>query len=74
MKTINTKPLSHGVRQALRDSKESTYQIGADAKVSAQNLYRFLDENGHRVLSQKSIDSLGLRLELKLTYGGKSLQ
>src|SRR3954454_9431763 len=44
------------------------YQIGKLSKVSPQNLYRFLDEDRPRALSQKSLDALGLLLKLKLTF------
>ncbi len=66
-------PLSYGVRQAIRDSPKTTYEIGKLTGVSPQNLYRFLDESHPRALSQKSLDSLCVYLKLKLTYRGDSL-
>ena len=65
-------PLIYGVRQAIRDSPKTTYEIGKQSKVSPQNLYRFLDEGGTRGLSQKSIDSLGLHLGLTLVCLGRA--
>ena len=67
----NTTPLSYGVRQAIRDSPKTTYEIGKQSKVTPQNLYRFLDDERPRSLSQKSLDSLGLCLGLKLTSRGR---
>jgi hypothetical protein len=66
------KPLSYGVRKAIKDSPKTTYEIGKLSKVSPQNLYRFLDESGTRGLSQKSLDSLGLRLGLTLVNMGRA--
>lgn len=62
----NTTPLSYGVRQAIRDSPKTTYEIGKQSKVSPQNLYRFLDDERPRALSQKSLDALGVHLKLTL--------
>lgn len=59
-------PLSYGVRQAIRDSPGTTYEIGKQSKVSPQNLYRFLDDEHPRALSQKSLDALGVHLKLTL--------
>ena len=66
------KPLSYGVRAAIKDSPKTTYEIGKLSKVSPQNLYRFLDESGTRGLSQKSLDALGLRLGLTLVNLGRA--
>jgi hypothetical protein len=61
------KPLADGIRQAIRDSPKTTYEIGKLSGVSAQNLYRFLNEDHPRALSRKSIDKLGLVLKLSVT-------
>jgi transcriptional regulator with XRE-family HTH domain len=66
MAPIDT-PLSYGVRQAIKESPRTTYEIAKLSGVSAQNLYRFLDEVHPRTLSQKSLDKLGLTLKLSVT-------
>ena len=71
---INDTPLSYGVRQAIMDSPRTTYEIGKLSGVSAQNLYRFLDEDHPRALSQKSLDKLGLVLKLSLTLDYDTLR
>jgi hypothetical protein len=65
-------PFSYGVRQAIRDSRKTTYRIGALSKVSAQNLYRFLEDT--RRLSQGSFDKLGLVLKLSVTLDYDALR
>jgi hypothetical protein len=68
---FDDKPFSYGIRQAIRDSTKTTYEIGKLSGVSAQNLYRFLNEGGTRGLSQKSLESLGFHLKLTLVNLGQ---
>ena len=50
----NKRPLTDGIRQAIRDSPRTVYQIGKLSGVSPQNLSRFLDEGGNCDLRQHS--------------------
>lgn len=68
----NKGPLSYGVRGAIRDSGLPPYRFDKLPKVSARNLYRFL--NGSRGLAQETIDEIGKFLKLSVTLDHSPLR
>lgn len=61
---MDSKPLTYGIRQAIKDSPLTVYEIAKRTMIPRQNLGRFVQ--GSRRLSQDSIDLVGITLGLSL--------